>query len=262
MAEASLEGVRAKLDRADEHLNTLADEIQAFISRDPQPFGLSVPYFDPTTDWHTVYAIVEEKPPERLGVILGDVLHNTRSALDHLIWQLVILSGGKPKGGPRGNAFPIAKTEASWRTAQGQHLAGVTEAHRAIIEKTQPFKTDNPNQSPFEWLRFLSDTDKHQVVHPIAGIIHDDPIGTVSFHVTRGPGEVVREQWQAEWFSHGAELLRCKVEPMTPDTEVEMVGNVKLRVAFSERHVRETLPKLLLAAAQSVVHDFEPAFEG
>jgi hypothetical protein len=260
VVEASLKGVRAKLDRADEHLNALADAIQVFISRDPQPFGISVPYFDPNTNWYTVYAIVEEEPPDRLGVILGDVLHNTRSALDHLVWQLVILDGGIPKGGSRGNAFPISMTEAAWETAKGQHLAGVSEAHRNILEKTQPFKADNPDLSLFGWLRYLSDTDKHQVVHPMASIIHDDPTGAVSFEVTHGPGKVVKEQWQETWFSHGAELLRCKVEPVTPDTEVEMIGDVKLRVAFGERRARETLPKLLMAAAESLVREFAPDF--
>src|SRR5262245_38750186 len=115
---ATLDGVWAKLARAEEHLITLADEIKAFITRDPQPFGLSVPQFDPVTGWYIVYAIVDEDPPERLGVILGDVLHNTRSALDHLVWQLVILNRGTPKGGARGNAFPAARTEDAWRTAQ------------------------------------------------------------------------------------------------------------------------------------------------
>jgi len=255
---ATLDGVWAKLARAEEHLITLADEIKAFIARDPQPFGLSVPQFDSVTGWYIVYAIVDEEPPERLGVILGDVLHNTRSALDHLVWQLVILNGGTPKGGAGGNAFPIARSETAWRTAQERQLAGVAEAHRKTIEKTQPFKVDNPDRSPLAWLQFLSNTDKHQIVHPIAGIVQDDPIGKVSFQVTQGPGQVVREQWQREWFTSDAELLRCKVEPMTPDTKVEVIGDVELRLAFSR--VRENLPKLLIALAKSLTEDLHPAF--
>jgi hypothetical protein len=255
---ATLDGVWAKLARAEEHLITPADEIKAFITRDPQPFGLSVPQFDSVTGWYVVYAIVDEEPPGRLGVILGDVLHNTRSALDHLVWQLVILNGGTPNGGAGGNAFPIARSEAAWRTAQKRQLAGVAEAHRKIIEKTQPFKVDNPDRSPLAWLQFLSNTDKHQIVHPVAGIVQDDPIGKVSFQVTQGPGKVVREQWQREWFTPDAELLRCKVEPMTPDTKVEMIGDVELRLAFSR--VRENLPKLLIALAKSLTEDLHPAF--
>lgn len=260
--EPSLDGVWAKLDRADEHLEVLASEIKSFINRDPQPFGFSVPYFDPDTGWHTVYGMVEEEPPERLGVILGDVLHNIRSALDHLIWQLVVLSGAEPRAGSRGNAFPISLTQAQWDTAQGQHLAGVADSHRTIIEKTQPYKRGaNADTTYFGWLRFLSDTDKHQVVHPVLAFMLDDPIETVSFQVTNGPGRVVKQQFQSLPFEHGAGLLRCKVEPMTSDTEVEMVGGVPLRIGFSERRAPDAIPNQLLAAARVVVQEFQPAFD-
>jgi hypothetical protein len=261
VAEASLDGVRAKLQRADEHLETLAGEMAAFLNADPSPLGFTIPHFDPETKWHVVYAYVEEEPPDRLGVILGDVLHNIRSALDHLVWQLVILNGGTPKKGMGGNSFPIALTEAQWTKALKGPLLGVSEDHCAIIEKTQPYKQgDKAEQTYFGWLQFLSNTDKHQVVHPIVAILRDDPADKVSFHVTKGPGRVVRKQFRSDVFSHGTELLRCKVEPMTPDTEVEMVGDVPVYIAFSERPVPETLPKALLAAAQVVVRELEPAF--
>jgi len=259
---ASLQGVWAKLDRAEEHLKTLVGEVGAFITREPQPFGLSIPYLDAETGWHTVYGIVEEKPPERLGVILGDLLHNVRSALDHLVWQLVLLNGGQPKGGARGNAFPIALTPDQWVSAQSQHLAGVDARHREIIEKTQPYKrgSDAP-MTYLGWLRFLSDTDKHQVVHPTLATMQDDPVDAVSFRVTHGPGRVVAKQFQQVLFEHGAELLRCKVEPLTSDTEVEMVGDIPLRVAFSDRRAPDAIPGQLLAAARVVAREFEPAFE-
>jgi hypothetical protein len=260
MSNASLDGVWAKLNRAGEHIDTLADAIGSFINADPQPLALSVPYLDPDDGWHTVYGIVDEEPPERLGVILGDVLHNIRSALDHLIWQLVILDGGQPKGGPRGNAFCISMKVDHWDAAQTQHLAGVSGTHQDVIEKTQPFKQQNPDRTPFGWLRFLADTDKHQVVHPVLAAVGDDPTGAVSFKVTKGHGVVAKEEWWHGFFGHGVGIVRCKVEPMTPDTEVEMTGNVKLRIAFSERRAPETLPKLLLAAAEALVRDLEPAF--
>ncbi len=38
------------------------------------------------------------------SVVVGDVIHNLRSALDHLAWQLVILDGGQPNDSTQ---FPI-----------------------------------------------------------------------------------------------------------------------------------------------------------
>jgi len=52
----------------------------------------------------TIKAATKADNPERLGVLLGDWAHNLRSALDHLMWQLVILYGGTPN---RRTQFPI-----------------------------------------------------------------------------------------------------------------------------------------------------------
>ena len=42
------------------------------------------------------------------AVILGDAVHNLRSALDHLIWQLVLLDTGKD--GSNEHQFPVASS--------------------------------------------------------------------------------------------------------------------------------------------------------
>jgi hypothetical protein len=71
----------------------------------------------------------------------------------------------------------------------------------------------------------------------------------------------VKQQFQGLLFAHGAELLRCKVEPITLDTSVEMVGGVPLHIAFSERLAPEGIPNQVLAAARVVVREFQPDFE-
>jgi hypothetical protein len=45
--------------------------------------------------------------PSVLSAIAGDAIHNLRVSLDHLAWQLVIATGGTPRTGPGGTAFPI-----------------------------------------------------------------------------------------------------------------------------------------------------------
>lgn len=138
---ADLSGVWAKIERADEHFDLLEREIRAFTDRNPQPIGVSIPYFDAESGWFTVYAIEAEPAPPRLGVILGDLVHDTRSALDHLIWQLVILNGATPK---RSNVFPLTLSEAGWDNAiRRRLLQGVSTKHRAIIKRVQPYQGPN-----------------------------------------------------------------------------------------------------------------------
>jgi hypothetical protein len=51
------------------------------------------------------------KPTGEIGVIAGDAVHNLRSALDHLAWQLALLNTAKPH--PR-TQFPIARSESEF----------------------------------------------------------------------------------------------------------------------------------------------------
>jgi hypothetical protein len=45
------------------------------------------------------------------GVQVGEIVHNLRSALDHSIWELVILTTGRPPALPTKNQFPIFKSK-------------------------------------------------------------------------------------------------------------------------------------------------------
>ena len=53
------------------------------------------------------------------GVLIGEILHNLRSALDHLIWQLVILETGAPPTTTK-TAFPIFETAAGYKSREAR----------------------------------------------------------------------------------------------------------------------------------------------
>jgi len=65
----SLDGPRAKLDRAVEHIKTLYDEMLAFDKT--QPFGTRHEV-DATTGDDVWRLVVHHKPPDSLSVIAGD----------------------------------------------------------------------------------------------------------------------------------------------------------------------------------------------
>lgn len=103
------------------------------------------------------------------GVILGDFLHNVRSALDHLVWQLVLLSEQQAPGVQ--HQFPIALSERAYLASRGMRermLAGVADEHRAVIDQVQPFRLgDEAKTHSLAYLSRLSNTDKHRIL-PIA----------------------------------------------------------------------------------------------
>ncbi len=77
-------GVQAKLRRARSHLVELERGAAAYL--DDTPFGVYT-VADPTTGPVSYRVHVRAKPPEDLGLMLGDALHNARSALDHVVWS-------------------------------------------------------------------------------------------------------------------------------------------------------------------------------
>lgn len=139
MDEDPLLGCRLKLQQAWRHLQTLDAEVERFL------------------------ASGEDDPPLYLGVIVGDLLHNLRCELDHLIWQLVLLNGGKPS---KSHQFPICDSQADFETQKPRRLAGLTSEQIAAVEELQPYRIDEDARwHTLAVLRDLSNIDKHQRVH-------------------------------------------------------------------------------------------------
>src|SRR6267378_798859 len=94
-----LDGASLKLDRANEHLDAFEAEATRYLNGD-----IFMLVRDDSAEGTAFAFWVKDEPPPRLSVILGDCLHNLRSALDHIAWQLVLANGEKPG---RDTAFPI-----------------------------------------------------------------------------------------------------------------------------------------------------------
>jgi hypothetical protein len=257
-----LDGIRSKLGRAETHLEHLEREVRAFVEGDPKPYGFSIPYLDPDGGWHVVYGMVNVEPTPVLGVVVGEIVHNLRSALDHLVWQLVILNGKKPRAGPAGNSWPVAITSDEWRKARTSKLWGVKDRHRTIIGKVQPYKAGPPVKArrtiPAQ-LADLSNIDKHQIVHPMFANIRE-PLDT-AFRVVSGPGTIGRVQFMGGGrMKHGAPLIRVTVNGGTDETEVQMDGHVPVDIAFGQPTITFGRLQQITQSCWVILRAFEPEF--
>jgi len=105
----SLDGVRVKVSRAKFHAQALDKELLGLF---PNGNYIIAPEIHDNGLCHVFRA---NQPPEAdpsWSAIVGDCLHNLRSALDHLAYQLVRVSGGTPNIHTQ---FPIAPTVRSVR---------------------------------------------------------------------------------------------------------------------------------------------------
>jgi hypothetical protein len=105
-------GCWAKVSRANVHLDFLNERVKSFAE------NMSSYKVETKDDWQTTEVFIDgepEPPVEEWGAIIGDVVHNLRSALDHLVWQLTIANGNTPPNPiPRGvNRGASGDTSAS-----------------------------------------------------------------------------------------------------------------------------------------------------
>jgi hypothetical protein len=236
----ALEGIRAKIERAIEQLDSLEAEAKTTLERDRVPIvqernpeGWNVLRMQPIT------------LPLRWAVIMGEIVHDLRSALDHLIWQLVLTNKLVPG---RANQFPIfsagsalgwakkdwTQRKASWaRALQGVHPDDV-----ALIKAIQPYKRRHRLRFvPLEVLASFSNTDKHQI--PLATATITVPWERRAAHFPEVPEgvsieEVVVPNPGIHLVAHETHLLAVRVKPPDARIRMELRDPITVSVAFGE----------------------------
>jgi hypothetical protein len=227
-----LEGVRLKLDRAEDGLEEINEAIVEYLREKNYTVEGE---FDRDTSKYVLRGRVTKRTPE-VGVIAGEVVHNLRSALDHVAWQLALLTTPTPYDL---TAFPIALTPGEFGSKRGQAMIGdIAPKHRALIESFQPYNGTQQAWTPLALrdLRVLSNTDKHRVIN-----------ATIARSVTKRQlmiGEklvIVRDATayrDVEWFKGGpidrAEIASMTLEGVGPDPKVKVDGLLGVTVAFDD----------------------------
>jgi hypothetical protein len=115
-----LEGARLKIQRAHEARQGLNAEVRRFLSA--QPYEVAVEK-DLKIGKGSLHLSVRKPPPPEWGPIIGEIVHDTRSALDHLAYALSILNKGPAPNRPnrqwREIAFPITTSPSAFRSDFG-----------------------------------------------------------------------------------------------------------------------------------------------
>jgi len=145
----------AKHERAMEHYATLAVESEAYLQQ--VQFSAEVVTMPDGGVETQFYA--EPPPPPRLGTIVGDVVHNLRSALDVAAWQLAIdHDEAKARDNQMRIQFPLTRNPAKFKKHKA--LPFFSEDARRVLERLQPYQ---PSHEALGWLRDLSNADKHRL---------------------------------------------------------------------------------------------------
>lgn len=156
-----------KLDWAQEHLTLLHKEIGAFAETDPRSWTYRE--IDRETGRDVLRTGFIPRPPDRIGLIFQDVVHNARAALDYAVYR--------PAGrGEIRSEFPIYLIGRSRfrnkRTYSKDGIKGVQHLPRPaqeFIEEVQPYHRRTGQRRSILWrLQDLSRSEKHHGVPLIA----------------------------------------------------------------------------------------------
>ena len=251
-----LDGVRAKLRRANGHAHAIEDRIELWREDEPYEF---VHDEESEPGWTVLRIWGGEPPPIEVGVIAGEYVHNVRSALDHLVWQLVLANGAVPG---KHNEFPIALTEGYFdqRAIAGEKamLAGVTKDAKRFIRGQQPYKRgDDAPSHPLAILQELWNTDKHQSLAQAVNVF--DPIRALGVQYERVGGVVPPTSRRVV---DGMELDRWPTPaPQSPSPggttgQARHVGSLKVGVLFGESEVRLNTLLSLREEAKAITDHF------
>ena len=180
---ATVAGIDKKIQRATFQTIQLESKIAHYTDRDP--FTIRVDK-EAVVDGHVgrLVAIKNpavEEPDTSLVLLAGEILYQLRSSLDHLVHELVILSGNAEKlKDSRKHQFPIFESKSGYDKRAGRMTDGVSHNIAGLVEQQQPYvrRPGHPHDDALWILQNLNNTDKHRLI-PVT-VVGIDEIEVVS----------------------------------------------------------------------------------
>lgn len=128
---------------------------------------------------------IDGSPPSlEWGIYIGEIAHNLRSALNHLVYQLALSNSSNKSVTVAGNKrlqFPIFLTEQEFVRKGGNSMIHLLKSeHQASIKRLQPYDSSGSSllktidltkrsgcNSPLFWLEEINNADKHRIIQVI-----------------------------------------------------------------------------------------------
>ena len=223
-----------KLDRAGHHLKEVNDYLTAYERKDVyRPRRVRGPN-DGESEWRYVLEIIEE-PDERLPLAIGDMVHNMRTALDHIMIAI------RPQAYRYAPGFPIlmddpwqgelTKAKRDARARFDKAVRGLNADAVAAIKLLQPYldraEGNNPQRNALGVIARLDNADKHrEPIVMVPGIVHERTIVR-----TRGEELEQRRPRSPSGYpglaDDGAEIAHFRWVKHPPLTEAEVKVDIR-----------------------------------
>jgi hypothetical protein len=215
------------LRQAEGHLRMFEAECNRHLAAANVGFGYDV---DLEAGSISVILRADSEPPMVLGAIVGDVLHNLRSALDSIAWETCRRAGVLPKE-ERRVYFPVGDDPAEWTTLAERKLPRVSPHHLQVFRELQPWHDDEVANSlgvdvdpaavsrhPLYRLHEMARHDRHRVPHPILA-----RAGPTWLGAPEGVKAALIRENPAPWIP-GDVILKWRIDPPSRVSDVHPEG--------------------------------------
>ena len=206
MKNPVLDGARAKIQRAGHHLREIDEAIGQLWAAERDSTSGAFPGHKMDEQHLIVYRPHSAPLDPSFALMVGDFIHNVRSALDHLVFQLAQLHGA-PAAAADKTTFPVCLTKKAFDNISKSKLVPfISPAALAEIEKFQPYSTGDAEQDVLWVLSKLDIIDKHRLL-----IVTKSKVRPTRFTFTAPTGhQASAELPEMEWkpADAGTELIR------------------------------------------------------
>ncbi len=161
----SLDDAWDKLRWAKKHFEVLRGQIEPFEQRDAHRISVEV---DVERGEYKFYVSGLEDPDPDWGLLIGDCLHNARTALDYVMVRLWAQTTGQDPRDVGNVQFPIYDDPGEFASKVGRLRKNLPfSGYLARIEELQPFNAFNPSvwgvvrspaRLPPDWIVFPTST--------------------------------------------------------------------------------------------------------
>lgn len=211
-----LTSVRAKLVRAQEHAQTVKNEVRAWMDR--SPYSLVEQVNAGYTRYSLILRVNEPAPFLRWSLIIADCLSDLRASLDHLVYTIARQESSPNLPRYEGDiTFPITDCRKKFDRAVERHKLGdISDTMRAAIEAMQPYNRPHPELPPLlSVLRDLNNSDKHKLLRLAYGAVYTGSIGFTGD--VPEDGRIWREVRHSGEVKDGTEIFAMVCTHPSPD---------------------------------------------
>jgi hypothetical protein len=230
MAEIS-RGATLKVERANKHIAELRKDLIALEEKYTSHIEV-----DPNTGFqHLIHSVPDlELTLQNLSLVVGDAIHNLRTALD-FAWFDTVKRIGALKSSRDTRKFPVRKTRKELEDA----LHGIEidtlcpDLFKLLVSEIKPY--EGPHASVVCILHNLDIADKHML-----------PLELSSLAEIRG----IKMREKDGYTSFGAGMTTQSIGPFVipfePEVSIEEKGKLSLAVTFKEAGAFHHLPVVVL----------------